>query len=143
MANIAYSMLNVVATLDGRRVIGVMDGDNAIEISPGADVGTMLIGADGTPLFSQSADKSATIVLRLKPNSPTHRQLVEKWKSQRAGRLIGFPFDKIDMGSNEGGTGTDCFIAKAPNDAAGDKAVVREWTIVSGNWTPNVPDLNS
>ena len=32
---IAYSMLNVTATLDGRRVVGLMDGDNAIQVSPG------------------------------------------------------------------------------------------------------------
>lgn len=139
---IAYSMLNVTATLDGRRVIGLMDGDNAIQVSPGADVGTMLIGADGTPLFSQSADRSATITLRLKHNSPTHRQLVEKWRAQRSGRLIGFPFDVIDSGSNEGGTGTDCFITQAPDDTKGTNATVREWVIVTGNWTPNVPDLN-
>jgi hypothetical protein len=138
MTTIAYSMLNVVATLDGRRVIGLMDGDNAIQVSPGADVGTMLIGADGTPLFSQSADRSATITLRLKPNSPTHRQLLEKWRAQRAGILRGFPFDIIDNGNNEGGTGTDCFVRTAPDDAKGTNATVREWVIVTGNWTPNV-----
>ena len=139
---IAYSMLNVTATLDGRRVVGLMDGDNAIQTSPGADVGTMLIGADGTGLFSQSADKSATITLRLKPNSPTHRQLVELWRAQRAGILRGFPFDVIDSGSNEGGNGTDCFITTAPDDSKGTNATVREWTIVTANWTPNVPNLN-
>ena len=139
---IAYSMLNVTATLDGRRVVGLMDGDNAIQVSPGADVGTMLIGADGTPLFSQSADRSATITLRLKPNSPTHRQLVEKWRAQRAGILRGFPFDVIDSGSNEGGNGTDCFIQTAPDDSKGTNATVREWVVVTGNWTPNVPDQN-
>lgn len=142
MANLVHSMLNIVATLDGRRVIGLMDGDNAIQITPGADVGTVLIGADGTGLFSQSADKSATIVLRLKPNSPTHRQLTEKWKAQRAGRVVGFPFDKIDMASNEGGTGVNCFVSKAPEDVSGDKATVREWTLGCLDWTPSVPDLN-
>lgn len=139
---IAYSMLNVTATLDGRRVIGLMDGDNAIEISPGADVGTMLIGADGTGLFSQSADRSATIVLRLKPNSPTHRQLVEKWKAQQAGVLRGFGFDVIDAGSNGGGNGTDCFIQAAPAESLGTNATVREWTLVTATWTPFVPNLN-
>lgn len=139
MTTIAYSMLNVTATLDGRRVIGLMDGDNAIEVAPGADVGSMLIGADGTPLFSQSADRSATITLRLKPNSPTHRQLIQKWNAQRVGILRGFPFDLIDAGNNEGGNGTDCFVQAAPTDAKGTNATVREWVLVTGNWTPNVP----
>lgn len=138
---IAFSMLNVTATLDGRRVIGLMDGDNAIQVSPGVDAGTMLIGADGTPLFSQTADRSATITLRLKHNSPTHKQLLEKWKAQRSGRLVGFPFDVIDSGSSEGGVGTDCFVQRAADDTKGNNATVREWVIVTGNWTPNVTDL--
>lgn len=140
MTVIAYSMLNVVATLDGRLVIGLMDGDNAIEVAPGADVGTMLIGADGTPLFSQSADRSAQITLRLKPNSPTHRQLTEKLNAQRAGILRAFPFDIVDSGNNEGGTAVDCFVQQAPTDTKGTNATVREWVIVTGNWTPNVPN---
>ncbi|UQS95085.1 tube protein [Pseudanabaena phage Pam3] len=141
MAMKAYSMLNVTATLDGRRVIGLMDGDDAITTSPGVDVGTMLVGADGSWLFSQTADKSATVVIKLKPNSPTHRQLTEKWMAQRAGRLVGFPFDFIDSASNEGGTGAEFFIQKAPDDSKGNNAVVREWTIVTGEWTPTIPTL--
>lgn len=138
MGTITYSMLNVAATLDGRRVLGLADGDNAIQVSPGVDVGALTVGADGTYLFSQSADRSATIVLRLKHNSPTHRQLIEKWRAQRAGRIVGFPFDVVDNASNEGGTGVDCFIQKAPDLQQGTNAQSREWTIVTGDWTPNV-----
>lgn len=137
---IAYSMLNVQATLDGRTVLGLMDGDNAIQVTPGADVGNMLVGADGSYLFSQTADRSATITLRLKPNSPTHRLLIQKWKAQRAGRIKGFVFDVIDNGGNEGGTGNDCFIQKAADDVKGTNATVREWVLVSGDWTPEIPN---
>lgn len=136
----AYSMLNVTATLDGRLVVGFMDGDNAIQVDQGADVGTMLVGADGTGLFSQSANRSAAITLRLKPNSPTHRQLTEKWKAQRAGTLRAFPFDFIDRGSNGGGNAPQCYIQKAPVESLGNNAVVREWVIVTAEYTPTVPD---
>ena len=137
----AYSYLNVSATLDGRRVIGLMDGDDAIVVSPGVDVGTMLVGADGTSLFSQTADKSAMVVIKLKPNSPTHRQLTEKRMAQRAGRIVGFPFDFIDGGSGEGGVGAEFYVQKAPDDSKGTNAVGREWTIVTGEWTPHIPTL--
>lgn len=140
MAMKAYSMLNVTPTLDGRKVIGLGDGDDAIVVSPGVDQGTMLVGADGTWLFSQTADKSATIVIKLKPNSPTHRQLTEKLMAQRAGRIVGFPFDLVDGASGEGGNAPECYIQKAPDDSKGTNAVVREWTLVTGEWTPNVPD---
>ena len=139
---IAYSMLNVTATLDGRRVVGLMDGDNAIQVAPGVDAGTMLVGADGTYIFSQTADRSATITLRLKHNSPTHRQLIEKWRAQRAGRLVGFVFDLVDNASNEGGTAADCFIQTPSDDMKGNEATVREWVLVSGDWTPNITDLD-
>lgn len=140
MATKAYSMLNVAATLDGRRVIGLADGDDAITVSPGVDAGTMMVGADGTWLFSQTADRSATITIKLKHNSPTHSQLLEKWRAQRAGRIVGFPFDIIDSASNEGGTGTDCYVQKAPDDKKGTNATAREWVLITGEWNPNVTD---
>lgn len=137
----AYSMLNVTATLDGRTVLGLFDGDNALQVSQGVDVGTMLVGADGSSLFSQTADRSAQITLRLQHTSPTHRQLVQKWKAQRAGRLVGFPFDFIDSMSNEGGSADKCYVMRAPDDSKGNNATVREWVIVTGDWTPSVPDV--
>lgn len=137
----AYSMLNVTATLDGRRIIGLADGDDAILVAQGSDVGTGLIGADGTGLFSQTADRSAMITIKLKPNSPTHKQLTEKLNAQRAGRLVPFPFDLIDGTSQEGGNAPECFVQKAPDDSKGTNAVAREWVIWTSDYTINVPDL--
>ena len=137
----AYSMLNVTATLDGVAVRGLFDGDDAITVTQGADVGTMLVGADGSSLFSQTADRSAQIMIKLQHTSPTHRQLIQRWKQQRAGRLTGFPFDLIEKDSGEGGTADKCFIMKAPADSKGKNAVVREWVLVTGDWTPNVTNL--
>ena len=134
----AYSMLNVAATLDGVAVRGLFDGDDAIMVTQGADVGTMLVGADGSSLFSQTADRSAQISVKLQHTSPTHRQLIQRWKQQRAGRLTGFPFDLIERDSGECGTADRCFIMQAPVDSKGKNAVVREWVLVTGDWTPNV-----
>jgi hypothetical protein len=104
----------------------------------GPNVGTMLVGADGSSLFSQTADRSAQISVKLQHTSATHRQLLQKWKQQRAGRLIGFPFDIIEKDSGEGGTADKCFVMQAPADSKGKNAVVREWVLVTGDWTPNV-----
>lgn len=141
MAVVAYSMLNVTATLDGRRVIGFADGDDVVKVATAEDAGKMLVGADGTYLFSGTADRSAVITLKLKHNSPTHKQLIQKWKQQRAGRLIGFPFDVLDSLSNEGGTGIDCFIAKAPDDNKGTNATPREWVLACGSYDPNAIEV--
>lgn len=135
----AYSMLSVAATLDGRPVLGFFDGD-AVIVEEGADVGALLVGADGSAIFSQSADRSARIRIRLQHTSPTHRQLREKERAQRAGRLVGFPFDVIDTISNEGGVADQCFIMQAPADTKAAQASVREWVLVTGDWTPNIPN---
>ncbi|NTS31265.1 DUF3277 family protein [Phyllobacterium sp. BT25] len=137
----AYSMKNVSATLDGQRVVGLWDGDDPIVIAPLADVGTMLVGADGSSIFSQTANNGATITIRLQHTSPTHRNLMQKLQRQRADgvRVIGFPFVVIDVDSNEGGSTDQCFIMTAPNDEKGVNASAREWVLVTGDWKPEIP----
>lgn len=137
----AYSIKNVAATLDGQRVVGLWDGDDAVVITPLTDVGTMLVGADGSSIFSQSANNGATITLRLQHTSPTHRNLMQKLQRQRADgvRVSGFPFVLIDVDSNEGGSTDQCFIQTAPNDEKGVNAAAREWVLVTGDWKPEIP----
>lgn len=137
----SYSMLNVAATLDGQPVLGLFDGDDAINVEEGADVGTLMVGADGAAIFSQSADRSAVITIKLQHTSPTHRLLLQKVRMQRAGKLTGFPFDVNDTGSGEGGTADKCFVQKAPATSKGEKATTRDWVIVTGDWSPNVTNI--
>jgi len=136
----SYTYLNVAATLDGLTVRDMWDGDDAITVDQGADVGTGLVGVDGSAIFSQSADKSAKITIRIKHTSPTHRQLVEKWKQQRAGRMLAFPFDFMDKDSGEGGTADQCYIMQAPTDSKGKNAVVRAWVLWTGEYEPATPN---
>lgn len=137
----AYSAKNVSATLDGQRVTGLWDGDDAIVTAPLADVGSMLVGADGSSIFSQSANNGATITLRLQHTSPTHRSLMQKLQRQRADgvRVTGFPFVVIDVDSGEGGSTDQAFIQTAPDDQKGVNAVAREWVLVTGDWKPEIP----
>lgn len=137
----AYSAKNVAATLDGQTVIGLWDDDNAIEVAPVEDTGTLIVGADGSSIFSQSASEAATITLRLQHTSPTHRLLHQKLARQRAKgvRITGFPFTVIDTDSNEGGSTDQVFIQSWPTDAKGKAATVREWVLVTGNWRPEIP----
>lgn len=138
----AYSMVSVSATLDGRQILGLWDGDDAIVVSPGADIGTMMIGADGSSLFSQSADRSARVNIKLMHTSPTHRQLMQKLKRQQQLGANGaaFPFSFMDSASGEGGSADKCYIQAAPADGKGKNATVREWVLVTGEWNPEVPN---
>jgi hypothetical protein len=136
----AYTALNVAVTVDGLSVIGLWDGDDAVTIEQGADVGTGLIGADGSGIFSQTADKSARVTIRVMDTSPTHAQLTRKWEQQRAGRLLAFPFDVLDKGSHEGGTADRCFIQQAPTVQKGKNASVRAWVLWTSEWKPAIPN---
>jgi Protein of unknown function (DUF3277) len=137
----AFAMKNVAITLDGQSVIGLWDGNDAIQVEPAKDVGTLLVGADGSSIFSQSANEGATITLRLQHTSPTHRLLHQRMARQRARgvKLVGFPLSVIDVDSGEGGSTDQCFIQKAPHDKKGVEAENREWVLVTGQWHPEVP----
>lgn len=141
MKSSAYSMKNVAITLDGQAVLGLWDGDDAVQIAPLTDIGTMMVGADGSSLFSQSANEGATITIRLQHTSPAHRLLHQKWARQRARgvRVTGFPISIIDVDSGEGGVTDQAFIQTGPTDAKGVNAGPREWVLVTGQWRPEVP----
>jgi hypothetical protein len=140
--NTAYGIVNVANTVDGQQVQGLWDGDDAFVITQGAEKGSMLIGADGSGLFSISADKSATITIRLMHTSPTHALLMRKLKRQQAVGAVSaaFPVTKMDTGSGEGGSADKCFIQSAPVDQTGKNATVREWVLVTAEWSPEIPN---
>jgi hypothetical protein len=134
-------MKNVAGTVDGQDIQGVWDGDDAVSVEPWEDTGTLLVGADGTSLFSQYAHDAARITIRLQHTSPTHRLLSQKLARQktRGVRLTGFPLHLIDIDSNEGGSTSQAFIQGEPTDAKGKAATVREWTLVTGSWKREIP----
>jgi len=138
----AYGFVNTSNMVDGQLIQGIWDGDDAISIAPLADKGTMLIGADGSAMFSVSANKGATITLRLMHTSPTHRLLMQKLKRQQAlaSPAAAFPVTAFDTSSGEGGTADKCFIQSAPTDTKGTNATVREWVLVTGEFVPEIPN---
>ena len=138
----AYSMINVSATLDRRDVKGLWDGDDTIVVTQGSDVGEGLVGADGSSIFSISADQSAEISIKLQHTSPTHRFLSQKLKQtrNRGANVNAFSFSVKDRVSGEGGTADKCYIRKAPDDSKGKMATVREWLIWTGDWNPEIPN---
>lgn len=138
----AYSMKNVAITIDGQAVLGLWDGDDSVQVAPIVEVGTLMVGADGSSIFSQHANEGATITLRLQHTSPTHRLLHQRLARQRAKgiKLNGFPLSIIDVDSNEGGSTDQAFIGTAPTDGKGVNAAAREWVLVTGQWKPEIPN---
>jgi hypothetical protein len=138
----AYSFINVSATVDGQQVQSPWDGDDALVVTQGADAGQGIVGADGSGIFSISADRSATISVKLMHTSATHRLLMQKEKRQKAlgSAAAAFPFSFMDSGSGEGGSADKCFIMTRPVDQKGKNANVREWTLWTADWTLEIPN---
>ena len=117
-------------------MIGFYDGDDVVKVETRGTEGDWMVGADGSALFSQTADNSASITLKLQHTSPTHQQLLQKMQLQRAGVLIPFPFTVKDINGGEGSHSGQCMVFQAPSQDYGENASVREWVLASPNWTP-------
>lgn len=138
----AYSFKNCSVTIDGQLVIGLWDGDDAVTVAPSSDRGTGLVGADGSGIFSVSADASAQITVRLMHTSPAHRLLMQKVTRQQqlGATTTAFPFSVVDTASGEGGTAEACYIMTAPTDSKGVSATVREWVLWTVEYKPEIPN---
>lgn len=138
----AYSYINVTATIDRRIIQGLWEGDDAVEVAYGEDRGTGVTGADGSSLFSISANKSATVTLRVQHTSPTHRLLQQKLKQQQArgAAFGGFSFSVKDRVSGEGGSCDKVYIQTAPGKSYGVNAQAREWVLWCGEYVEEIPN---
>jgi hypothetical protein len=135
----AYSFEEVAVTVAGAEVYGFFEGDDAVMVEEGADIGAMLVGADGSSIFSQSANRSARVTLKLQHTSPMHRYLTQLLARQRGGALDGVALSVRDSRSNEGGATDAAYIMQAPSDQKGGAAVSRDWVLVTGDWQRTIP----
>ncbi|PHP66549.1 hypothetical protein CSC94_12735 [Zhengella mangrovi] len=136
MADITtYSAKSVQVSLDGRDVRGLWDGDDVVMVERSSDRGTPVVGADGSTIFSTSADESAVITLKLQHTSPAHAYLRSLERAMTAGRTRKFPVSIRDTESGEGGSAAECVIQSVPSVNSGSaNASEREWKLFAGRW---------
>jgi hypothetical protein len=137
-----YSYRNVVVTIDGRRVVGVWEGDDAVVVERPTDLGTALTGADGASVVSISADQTATITLKLQPNSAMNSYLEQRVKGMRMGSPRLLAIGIVDTGTGEGGGCSSAVITKEPSKSYGAMATEREWVIWCNCWQENDMSYN-
>ena len=134
-----HSSKALTATVDGQKITGFAEGDDTLIVDHGADIGELVVGALGDSIFSQSADTSARITLKLLQTSAAHRLLSQKLKKQRASSVpSSFSFFFKDRANGEGGQGP-CYIMQAPSVQKGKNATTREWVLVTGDWSFDIP----
>lgn len=132
-----YSYRNVVVTIDGRPVIGVWEGDDAVVVERPNDLGTAMTGADGTSIVSITADQTATVTLKLQANSAMNQYFEQRVKATRMGspRLLAIAI--VDTTSGEGGGCSSAIITQEPSKSYGATATEREWVIFCNCWQEN------
>lgn len=130
----SHSAQSVVCTIDGLRIVGLWEGDDAINVSQSNDEGEFMIGADASGIWSEMPDESAEITIKLQPTSSAHRQLLGLRARQKAGILRPFSFTASNVSTGEVGTSLECFVKRKADNSQGDKAAVREWTIAAFRW---------
>ena len=135
-----YSVADWTGTLDGLKVQGLADGDDAVMVSRDGEAGSRQVGVSGDSVFSQSMSRAATITLKLLVHSPTHRRLMQKYGVQQSGAKVpAFPFSCKNLGTGEGGSSTSCSIVGVPDLTEGATAGTRTWTLSAGEWRPLIP----
>lgn len=137
-----YSFLNVKATLNGREIVGLWEGDDAIEVEERSQVANDLVGADGAAIVSVTADQSVFVRIRLQPNSPFHRYLDEQYRILKKGQLNPMAFSVRDTGNGEGGSSAQCIIRGMATKQFGVNASVREWELYCQGWVWDTTNYN-
>lgn len=132
-----YSFNDVAVYVDNVLVEGFWEGDDAVIVEPNSDIATAIVGADGKALISVSADRAASITLKLQPNSEMHKRLLRKFDELRSGQFLPFSMSVTDTRNGEGGSSVECVAMTKPSDQFGVQASVREWKIFAGCWEPN------
>lgn len=140
-----YSMERVVVSIDGRKVIGFAEGDDAVLIEDTTELGTEIVGADGSSLLSITADRSAKITLKLLASSPFNQFLQNKVDVMRSGTgLAGaMAVGVLDTSMGYSGGCTTAMVMKKPNIGYGANPTEREWVIFCPCWTPSETTFNA
>jgi hypothetical protein len=133
-----YGIKNVAFTIDGVSVKGFAEGDDVISIERTTELGKPIIGADGTSILSITADESATVTIKLLPNSPHHSWLQGRARRQRANpsSSLVFAIGFVDMSNGESGGCTQAMVSKEPSIQRGANASEVEWQIFCPCWQP-------
>lgn len=132
-----YDAKSIVLTIDGRRVIGLWEGEDAVMVERPDDLGTPTTGADGASVVSITASQTANLTIRLMPNSAMNAYLQQRVKLMRAGSTRVMPVELRNTITGEGGGCTSAIIVKEPSQSFGASETSREWVIFCSCWNQN------
>ena len=152
MAGNAYSFLDIQAAISGpggniNLAYGAAVAEEGISYEMSEDKGTMVIGADGTPMMSLNAAQGGVFTIRLLKTSPTNGLLSAMYDFQRSSSAFWGQNVVVIRDPTRGDmiTGTFVAFARQPNNTFAKAGNVMEWRFPSGILVPllgaGVPQL--
>lgn len=134
-----YSFLDVQCSIVGPGgAINLGQGagstEEGITIEPADDIDTLVVGADGTPMHSLSANKSGTVSVKLLKTSPVNAKLAQLYAFQTAsGSNHGQ--NTISLNNNASGDSVTCqqvAFKRAPTLVYDKAGQMNEWSFNAG-----------
>lgn len=128
-----YSFNNVSLYVNGRSISDYFEGDDVITAARRNDAASDVIGAGGEMGVAIHADKSGTVVFRLKQTSRDAGFLYSLINAAQAGNFTVATVQVKDSRRNDLAIGTFGYILKPADMVRGQGINVQEWTIVVEN----------
>ena len=135
----AYSFIDVMASITGPggsfplgQDAGISEGGISIEMSE--DKGTLVIGADGSPMHSLHAGQGASMIVRVLKVAPTN-QLLSLLYDFQSSSSANWGLNTIvisDIAKGDVTTGVQCAFRRQPPNLWAKDANIIEWPFVVG-----------
>lgn len=131
----SYSAVNLIVTFAGVALNGFADGDDVVMVERNNPSMSQVVGIQGDAVYSQTADKSGKITIKLLQNSESNSLLTAKIQASEAGAIVSAPLIVTETGSDAKVTAMKCVIEGQPSFARGANANTVEWTFLSADIT--------
>lgn len=125
MATATYDPKSVIVTINGRPLTGFADG-TFIKGERNNDTYSTHVGVDGEVTRVKNNDKTGTISITLKHNSPSNKLLEEYAKK---GTMFNINVTDRNFDGDVGIGGSEAWISKPAAFERGKEVSDREWTI--------------
>lgn len=133
MAGQTYDPKSVIFTFRGVPLTGYAPG-TFVTVSRASDGVSLVVGSDGETTRVRSRNRSGTITLTLRAESPSNDVLTAAYLADEKGLATGRgPAGLTDLSGSSVVVSQDAWIQKLPDMGFGDSSGTREWIFATGD----------
>ena len=129
----SYSAQNVTVTFLGKVISGFTEGDDVIQVERNKPTMTQVVGVQGDGVYSQTADKSGRVTLKLLQGCEENSFLSGKLQASELGGIVSGELIITEFGNDAKVTARKCVIEGMPKFQRGEGGNVTEWTFLSAD----------